>query len=57
MSSPTVLQIHLVSDILNLVGVSALTLSHRERYPLTSQIIEENKIPEFGMRHFPLTVD
>ncbi|ETW83387.1 hypothetical protein HETIRDRAFT_444676 [Heterobasidion irregulare TC 32-1] len=27
--------------------MSAFTLSHRERYPLTSQIIEENKIPEF----------
>lgn len=21
---------------------------HRERYPLTSQLIEENRIPEFG---------
>jgi len=22
---------------------------HRERYPLTSQLIEENNIPEFGL--------
>ena len=42
-----VLQIHLVSFI----GRLLITISqgeHRERYPLTSQLIEENKIPEFG---------
>ena len=28
-----------------------LTFVYSERYPMTSQLIEENKIPEFGLCH------
>jgi len=43
-----VLQIHLVSlvDSPPIIGSQG---GRRERYPLTSQLIEENKIPEFGL--------
>lgn len=27
---------------------------NRERYPLTSQLIEENKIPEFGAQQYDI---
>jgi len=42
-----VLQIHLVSPIDWLLIVISQG-GCRERYPLTSQLIGENKIPEFG---------
>lgn len=43
-----VLQIHLVSLVFCFLGADSQG-GRRERYPLTSQLIEENKIPEFGL--------
>ena len=43
-----VLQIYFVSFIDSLLVIASQG-GRRERYPLTSQLIEENKIPEFGM--------
>ena len=43
-----VLQIHLVSLLDSPPTITSQGV-RRERYPLTSQLIEENKIPEFGL--------
>jgi XRN 5'-3' exonuclease N-terminus len=45
-----VFQIHFVSFV-GLRGGFSSNSEYRERYPLTSQLIQENKIPEFGERY------
>jgi len=45
---PLVFQIHFVSEPSQYDHIFAFTVIPRERYPLTSQLIEENSIPEFG---------